>query len=398
MIDWLHERVWNIWRFVRLVNSRFGLHQGPQNAASLAYTTLLSLVPLMTVVLAILAALPVGDRAGDVIQDFVFENFVPAAGEAIRTYLQEFSSAASRLSGIGFFFLLLVALLLMSSIDRALNTIWEVHKVRSLVNKFTVYWVILTLGPVAMVTSILATSYLITLPMFTEATSTSIGKYMFQLTPIGLSALGFTLMYLLVPNRRIRFGYALTGGIFAALLFEIAKHGFAVYVTSFNTYQAIYGALAAIPIFLVWVYLLWLIVLLGAEFTYCLEIVRRYEGTEPDSRNRLAEMIDLLRRIGHIQEQEGAASIKRLSPGHINAEALLADLQQKGFVYETDEGGWVLAKCLADVRVYDVYRAYNYRLPHEGEEGWPVNEHLATCFLDAINKLDGALNKTLNEL
>ncbi len=398
MIDWVYSIARGARRFLKLLITRFSIHQGPQNAASLAYTTLLSVVPLMAVLLSIISAMSIGDRAGEMIQDFIFKNFVPAAGESIRQYLLEFTSKASQLSGIGSIFLFVVALMLMSSIDSALNTIWEVRKKRNLVSKFTVYWVILSLGPVAIVASILATSYLITLPLISEAASSGIGRQLFSLIPIGFSVAGFTLMYMLVPNRRVNFGHAIFGGLLAALLFEFAKYAFAAYFTKFNSYQAIYGALAAIPIFMIWIYLSWLIVLIGAEFTHCLEIFRRYKGSVLEGRNRLVETIDLLIRIALIREQGHSSDIRALSPGHVHVEALLAKLQSRGFVHETDDGDWVLAQCLSELRVYDVYKACNYRLPQVGEDGWPENEQLAVIFAQANAGIESSLLVPMNEI
>ena len=133
--------------FMRLLIGRFIAHDALRNAAALTYTTLLSLVPLMTVVLAVFSAFPVAERVSDAIQDFLFENFVPTSGEVVQRYLHEFSDKASRLTGAGFAFLLVVALMMMASIDRSLNAIWEVRRPRSPINKFVVYWAILSLGP-----------------------------------------------------------------------------------------------------------------------------------------------------------------------------------------------------------------------------------------------------------
>ena len=270
------QRAWRATAyFYMLLRQGFLRHGGLQSAAALTYTTLLSLVPLMTVALAAFSAFPIADRVSLQVQDFLFANFVPASGEILQSYLQEFSDKASRLTGAGSAFLVVIALALMASVDRALNVIWEVRRTRRRINVFVVYWAVLSLGPLLIGASMLATSYLISLPVVSEAAASEVGLKLLKLTPIATSALGFTLIYMLVPNRRVVLRHAALGGLLAALLFELAKRGFGWYLTNFATYEAVYGALATIPIFLVWIYLSWLVLLLGAEFTRTLAVFRR---------------------------------------------------------------------------------------------------------------------------
>jgi len=156
--------------------TRFLAHGGLERAGSLAYTTLLSLVPLMTVVFAILSAFPVGERVNEVVQEFIFSNFMPASGEVVHRYLLEFSDKASHLSGVSFVVLLVVAVMLVASIDHTFNAIWEVERKRRPLNKFLVYWAVISLGPLLVGASLLITSSLVSLPAVTEATATGFGK------------------------------------------------------------------------------------------------------------------------------------------------------------------------------------------------------------------------------
>ena len=386
--------------FVALVVARFMRHDAPQNAAALTYTTLLSLVPLMTVMLAVLSAFPVADRVNEIIQDFVFKNFVPASGELLQQYLLEFSAKASRLTGTGAAFLVIVALLMMATIDRALNVIWEVKAQRGFASKFLIYWAVLSLGPVLIGASVLVTSYLISLPILSEAASSGVGRSLLGLTPVTASAVAFTMVYAVVPNRRVRIGHALIGGVFAAVLFEIAKRGFAFYVTQFPTYEAIYGALATVPIFLVWLYLSWIVVLLGAEVTHCLSIYRW--GTSDQSRCRIGmgDAIAVLLALDEAASRGLAPSTAELSAYkkrwmEPQLEDLLAELRGLQWVHMTRDGGWVLARRLADSSLLELFETRRFSLPREGDPDWPSDGPLADAMRAAHAGVAAALDVPL---
>jgi membrane protein len=356
--------------FSRLLFSRFVEDQGLPQAASLTYATLLSLVPLMTVSLAIFSAFPISDKVEMAVQNFVFENFMPTSGEVLQEYLQQFSAKASRLSGTGFAFLIVVALLLMANIDKALNIIWRVKRKRRFVSKFIVYWSILSLGPLLIGVSMVVTSYLVSIPIFSDAADTlSVLQRMLKITPVLASAVAFTLLYAVVPNRRVPIRQAMYGGLFAAVLFELAKRGFAFYLTHFPTYEAIYGALAAFPIFLVWVYLSWIVTLLGAEFSCCLGIYREgRESGERGGRNDLLLAFRILGRLWQAQRKGETLSILALSKvlGRVSVEhleVLLLELQGAQLVLRTEEHTWALARDLSEVELLELYRVRPFPLP-----------------------------------
>ena len=386
--------------FLVLVAQRFLRHEGPQNAAALTYTTLLSLVPLMTVTLAVFSAFPVADRVYEVVQDFVFKNFVPASSEVLQEYLAEFSAKASRLTGLGAMFLLVVALLMMANIDRALNAIWEVRSKRRFATKFLIYWAVLSLGPILIGASVLVTSYLVSLPILTEAASSGVGRRLLGLTPVAASALAFTMMYLVVPNRRVRLGHALIGGVFAAILFELAKHGFGLYITQFPTYQAIYGALATIPIFLVWLYLSWIMVLLGAEVTQCLSIYRWGSHDQARCQTGMGDAVAVLLALDDAAAQGIAPTTVELARQRQRwmepqLEDLLGELKHLNWVHMTRDGGWVLARRLDDATLLDLYASRQFDLPRENDPDWPSDRRLAETLGRANAGLAGSLDEPL---
>lgn len=383
------------WHFIKLLGARFIQDQGLPSAASLTYTTLLALVPLMTVSLAVFSAFPVSDRVAEQIQDFVFANFIPASGEVLQEYFQEFSRKASQLTGAGFVFLVLAALMLMANIDRAFNTIWRVKTKRSPLSLFIVYWSILSLGPLLIGVSMAVTSYLVSLPLLSDAAETlGVGAQLLELMPLLASAVAFTLLYAVVPNRRVPIRHAIAGGVLAAVLFELAKRGFAFYLTHFPAYEAIYGALAAIPIFLVWVYLSWLVTLLGAEFSYCLGIYRDELSIAESGGSRvgLVQAYRLLYRLWQAQHAGDSLSIKLLSRelegvSEEHLESLLEDLSGAQLVVRTEGGGWVLARDLSEVDLFYLYRAGSFSLPKPVQLE-SLDDNVEKAFWEVLQQVD----------
>ena len=240
-------------------------------AGYLSYVTLVSLVPLFVVMLSVVTAFPIFEDLRVTLEDFVFSNFVPTSGEVIQQHISGFVANTSKMSAIAISFLFLFALLLISVIDKSLNKIWRVQTKRRLVTSFSMYWMILTLGPVLVGSSLAATSYVVSLVSFSDVDLLGISSVFLRTLPLLASIAAFLVLYLVVPNKVVSFKHAFAGAALAGVLFEFAKKGFALYVTQFPSYQTIYGALATIPILFVWVYLSWIVVLIGAVFTVALK-------------------------------------------------------------------------------------------------------------------------------
>lgn len=259
-------RYYNIIRqFIVAVMRRFAENRCSDNAAALTYTTLFAVVPVMTVTYSMLSAIPSMQGVSDNIQDFIFSNFVPSTGEVIQSYLQNFSQQARKLTVVGVAFLVVTSFMMLKTIDKSLNQIWQVHKVRRGVNGFLLYWAILSLGPLFLGGGFLLTSYLASIKLVSDTTAMFGGEqWLLKVMPLLLSTLIFTLLYSAVPSRKVPVRHALAGAFFAAILVELAKGGFALFITLSPSYQLIYGAFAAVPLFLLWIYITWQIVLLGA--------------------------------------------------------------------------------------------------------------------------------------
>nr|WP_193988150.1 virulence factor BrkB family protein [Lelliottia steviae] len=240
------------------------------NAGYLAYVTLLSIVPLVAVGVAIFSAFPGFESTLVTIENFLFTNLVPTSTDVIKEHISSFAGNANKMTAVGVGFLAAVSLLLIRNVDATLNRIWRIKKKRPMMISFAVYWMVLSLGPVLLGASIGVTSYIVSLVSFADQGIPGFSGFLLKLLPYVISMVGFIMLYTLVPNTRVPFKAAIPGALFAAMLFELTKKGFALYISHFPSYEVIYGALATIPILFVWVYLSWIVVLLGAEFTVCI--------------------------------------------------------------------------------------------------------------------------------
>ena len=245
----------------RLREDRLGL-----TASSLTFTTTIALVPLVTVALALFTAFPMFGKVQGAVQQWLVQSLVPdAIARQVLGYLTQFSGKASRLGAVGLAVLLASAIALVLTIDRTLNNIWRVKRPRPLPQRVLIYWAVMTLGPLVLGASLSVTSYALygsRGPMRGGTPATL--QFVLDLLEFALIAGALTGLYRFVPNIPVRWAHALAGGIFAALGIEIAKPLLAWYLNLVPTYSVVYGAFATVPILLVWIYVAWLVVLLGA--------------------------------------------------------------------------------------------------------------------------------------
>ena len=253
--------------FIRFVLRRWSEDRCPQIAGSLTYTTLLALVPAFAVVMALLSSLPFFGTVMVQVKRFVSLNLNPAiADRVIRVYMEQFASHAARLTWLGIVIVFAVSVWLLLIMDRSFNTIWRAHSSRPQWRSVLLYAGVLVAGPLLIGVSMSITTYLVSLSATFGETS-RMHAVLLRLWPITLSAAAFFLIYRFVPHRRVHPRHAVLGAIVAAILFEVAKEGFAVYVRHAPTYNMVYGAFAAVPLFLIWIYISWLVILFGAELT-----------------------------------------------------------------------------------------------------------------------------------
>ena len=262
------------------VLKRFRSDRLTRHAAALAFSSLLALAPMLAIAFAMLSLFSSFEQLGGTLQDFMYQFLVPTAGEDLRQYLDQFAGQAGKLTVVSLALFLLTALLLLSTIEQSFNDIWRVKKGRRLSAKVTVYWALLSLGPLLMGASLAVSTYLLSLTVIDSAyLSQQIQSVSVALLPFLFEMLAFLLLYLVMPNVRVRFVHALAGAFIASLLFELTKRFFALYIVNFDSYQIIYGALSSLPIFLIWIYLSWVVALIGAEFVAVLQEKGVWKGS-----------------------------------------------------------------------------------------------------------------------
>ncbi len=249
----------------RTLRERFREDRLGLTASSLTFTTTIALVPLVTVALALFTAFPMFSKLQGAVQQWLVQSLVPdAIARQVLGYLTQFAGKASRLGALGLAALFLSALALVLTIDRTLNGIWRVRRPRPLAQRLLIYWAVMTLGPVLLAASVSATSYALYASRGLVRGIPGAVQFVLDVLEFVALAGGLACLYRFVPNTPVRMAHAVAGGVFAATGFELAKRLLAWYLGLVPTYSAVYGAFATVPILLVWIYIAWLVVLLGA--------------------------------------------------------------------------------------------------------------------------------------
>ncbi|AXT48287.1 MULTISPECIES: YihY family inner membrane protein [Chromobacterium] len=357
--------------FARFLARRMGSHRVAQVSGSLTFTTLLALVPLFTIALTVISAFPVFSDLSTRFKIMLLSTLVPEfAGKVITVYMRQFADNAEKLTAAGIVMLGVTALMLMSTIDRTFNAIWGVRRGRPLLQQSMVYWTVLTLGPLVLGGSLLAWRSLFKVSKFDHALPV-LANMVEAGGSILLTALVLSLLYRIVPNRFVPIKHASVGALLTAILLEATRALFGFYIGQVANYQLVYGAFASIPIFLLWVYCLWMVVLSGAVFTASLSY---WEGDawrrrfEP--RRRFLDAVEVLLLLDEAQNRGELLSPVQLRSqvkvGYDELGWVLDMLSSRGFVQKSQRDGWVLGKklsaiCMVELFELFVYRSDNYR-------------------------------------
>lgn len=318
---------------LRCVLKRFAADRCLSRAAELSFTTLLAIVPMMMVGLVIFTAFPKFAILGDKAQEFIFAHFVPSTGQVIQSQLNLWVQKTIQLSWLGILSLLVTAIFVLFSIESAFNAIWRIKKSRPFIEGFFLYWGILTLAPILLGASMVLFSYISTWSGQEVGWHSVLAqKWLSSSILFIITSLWFTLLYRLLPNRISPMKYCFIAGVAAALLFELARQAFAFYIEHFSTYTLIYGALAVIPIFLLWLYLSWTIVLWGGEL---LQILPYWHTPLPQRKqSALARALLLLKILSDNKHRYNYEEWLKHAPSDElnNIESLEEQLEEAGII------------------------------------------------------------------
>jgi membrane protein len=340
---------------LRTLRQRFKEDHLGVTASSLTFTTLISLVPLVTVMLAVFSAFPMFASFQGALEKYFLQSLIPdSIAKPVLGALTQFANKSNRLGTAGLVALVVTALALMLTIDRTLNGIWRVRRPRPIAQRILVYWAALTLGPLLLGVSLSLTSYALTLSRGVVSVLPGGVSFLLNAIEFVLLALGAAGLFRYVPNTHVRWRHALAGGVFVSAGFELAKRALAWYLTTVPSYSAVYGALATLPIFFIWIYLGWVIVLLGAVIAaYAPSLQMRVVRQAEVPGYRFAMAVSLLRLLQQARQEEARglsleqmATAMRVDP--LQIEPILESLVQLDWVGRLDEEGSVRHVLLCD--------------------------------------------------
>ncbi len=387
--------------FMRFIATRFHQDRCVQIAASLTFTTLLSLVPLIAIALAMFSAFPVFEDFSGQIKAYIVSNLMPdMAGKVITEYMRQFTESALRLTAVGIVFLAVTAMLMMLTIDHAFNAIWRVSRPRPLIKRLVVYWAVLTLAPLLVGASLSLTSWLIGLSMGYARHIPVLGVGALKVLPVLFTTLAFAMLFRLVPNRHVPYKHALIGAIAAALMFESMNRVFGYYISHFSTYKLVYGAFASVPIFLMWIYLSWLTILIGAVIAASLSYWRAPVTQHLSSADQLLSALRVLQIMANGLQQGRVSTLLELSGslhlGYDVLERILEKLANADMVRKAEEQGWLLMRDASHIRAAELSRLFvldRGALP-AGRDDDPLRQWIAAC----AGRLEQDAGLTLHEL
>jgi len=400
--------------YVSFALRRFVRDRGMQSASSLTYTTLLSLVPLLAIAFAIFAAFPAFESAREQLEAAIFDNLVPGSDTQIKEYLNSFLANTGQLGTVGVVALGLSALLLLATIEATFNRVWRVERPRTLVVRFLIYWGVLTMGPLLIGAGITFTTNVVSVAqdglsqagVSADELAIEADGFGDQLLSVALQTVCFMILFAVVPNRRVAWRDALIGGFVSGAGFQILKAGFAWYLGNVFTYQTIYGAMAVFPVFLIWLYLSWCVVLLGAVFaasfpewwrarTPVLELDASPARTLSAALRILGALKTATRTGDQLSEDQIAEET-----GVEEVDSVLAPLLEHGFASATEEGAVVLSRDLDTARVYDLYTALGLAAEGSDLDGAPpaVKRVIDGLAASERSALDQTIATVLGEL
>lgn len=387
----LHE----IGAFLSYVGGRFSQDRCLRMAAGLSYTSLLAIVPLTAIAFSMLAAFPVFSGVREVLQDAVFSNLLPQTADATKDYFNQFIQNTTTLSAVGIVALAATAVLLLGTIEADMNAIFRVARPRALVPRLLVFWALLTLGPLLLGASFSLSTYFFAATQWVGIdTSGGLIAFFGTFLPTIMIILMLVVFFVIIPNRPVSLTAGISGALVAGIGFTILRKIFGWYIVTFPTYQNIYGAMSVVPIFLIWMYLSWLLVLIGAILTASVSEWQSAGGKplhgHGSSGIRLVIAVQVLA-ILYEASRGGAGAVHRsrilrqTGGGGEAVDGILTQLRGNRYIERTAANRWILARDAETVTLFDLYHVLGLGFTDSrmlrGDEPW--RQRLATC-IDAV--------------
>ena len=372
-----------------------------QAAGALAYTTVFALVPLSMVVFGVLSGFPVFAEWSERLSDYVFSNFVPSAARSMEAWLLQLSGNVGQLTAAGTVALVISLLITLNGVEATFNRIWRVSSARPRLTRFLVYWTVLTLGALVAAASLAVSARFFALAVFDTVPGVVLEQNLLRLAPMALELLVFTAIYKVVPHRTVQLRHALAGAALAVVLFELVRWGIGAYLGLFTGYARIYGTLAFVPVFLVWVFLGWVAVLLGASvasaisaFRYQPASLRIPEGYELYGLLRLLGRFEQARCTGRGLHSEQIAELEPILTDALVQE-MLGQLESIRVVTRAEGGEWVLARDLDTLSLAELYEAGALRIPVAEAHLPHQDDDLGRAAREALDELRVPLRELL---
>lgn len=396
MRKFLHD----VWRLLRFIALRFKQERCGQAAASLTFTTLLAIVPMITIALTIFGAFPIFEDFSTEIKSYLLSNLMPdKAGAIITRYVEQFAESATRLKTVGIVILTVTAMSMMMTIDKTFNVIWRVTRPRPLLKRLLVYAAVLTMAPLLIGASLSLTSWLIGLSLGYAKHIPVFGVETLHLLPGLFTALAFALLFKRVPNRHVPNAHAYIAALLAAFLFEGMNQIFGHYISHFPTYKLVYGAFASVPIFLMWIYLSWLIILLGAVIAASLSHWRMQDVENQPPIVDMLQAMQMLREIWRGMAQGRATTLphmsRQLRVGYDTLEHILLRMERAKLVRKAKGYGWTLRPGAENIQVTELLQLFVLDRPALNVQR---KDALKAWLMIAVEKMEQNSEITLLEL
>ena len=402
--------------FLRFLWRRFLDDRLFEAAGALSYTTVFALVPLSMVVFGVLSVFPIYNQWSNKLSDYIFSNFVPSSARAVEAFLLSTSGNVGKLTVVGVIALVFSLLITIGGIESSFNRIWRVKTARPKFRRFLVYWTVLTLGALVAAASLALVTQFFSLALF----ETGFGRFLeglaLRLAPMAIELAAFATIFKVVPHRTIQWRHALAGALLAVVMFELVKWGVGLYIGSFNTYEKLYAVngqipgvseiktpaiFTAAPVFLLWIYLSWVSILLGASLASSISAFR-YQPLSmrlPEG----YELYGLLRMLGRFAERRPqgrglhSEEIERLEPMLTDdlVQQMLAELNGIGLLNRAESGEWLLSRDLDDITMAELYEACGLRIPIAEAHLPCVDDALGAAAVEELDQLRMPLRELL---